>query len=87
MTGGFDVVGDAGSSTSGTFKAHSLIGLEVEKNGYFYAWCSNESQYNVFFDNLQLIHDRSAMLEETHYYPFGLTMAAISSKAADGERK
>ena len=82
VSGGFDAVGDAGGSTSGTFKSHSLVGLNIPKNGYLYVWCSNESQYNVFFDNLQVIHDRGAILEETHYYPFGLVMQGISSKAA-----
>ncbi|SJZ85842.1 RHS repeat domain-containing protein [Sediminibacterium ginsengisoli] len=74
---GFDAI----SSSTDDLKSHAK-NVDITKNGYLYVYASNESDVDVFFDNLQLIHNHGPLLEETHYYPFGLTMAGISSKAS-----
>ena len=84
----FKAVGSGFSQVNptGSLKDHhndaALQNINVPKNGFVYIYCSNESPVNVFFDNLQVVMTRGAIMEETHYYPFGLTMAGISSKAA-----
>lgn len=55
--------------------------VTIAKNGWIYVFVNNESQQSVYFDNFQVTHERGNILEETHYYPFGLTMKMISPRA------
>ncbi|NLR82065.1 DUF6443 domain-containing protein [Chitinophaga eiseniae] len=55
--------------------------MPVTKSGFLYVYTSNESQQDVYFDNLLLGVSLSPVMEETHYYPFGLEMAGISYNA------
>ena len=58
----------------------SLPNIKAPKNGYAYIFISNESAEPVYFDNIQVTHERKQIIEENHYYAYGLKATAISSR-------
>jgi RHS repeat-associated protein len=67
---------------AGTEKQPLVAPLQtIGKNGFLYVYVSNESPQDVYFDDLTVKHFTGPLQQEQSFYPFGLQMAAISSKA------
>ena len=64
----------SGGSTLG------LANIKAPRNGYVLVYVSNSSEQPVYFDNLQVGKVNGNILEENHYYSFGLRISAISSR-------
>jgi|GEM_PF-585464 len=80
----FNFVGDGSAAirvqTSGSGAAPLVFPpTRAPKNGYAFVYVSNESDEMVYFDNLQVSGVRGNILQESHYYPHGLKIAALSS--------
>ena len=70
------------SSTS--FHKLSFNNININQKGYIYIWVSNENATNrtVYFDDLVVSHTKGNILQEDHYYPFGMNMHGLSSSAS-----
>jgi RHS repeat-associated protein len=58
----------------------TIPNVAAPKNGYAYIYLSNESDIPVYFDNFNVANTRGRIIEENHYYAYGLKIAGISSK-------
>jgi RHS repeat-associated protein len=86
FTGAWQANGDGGWQTIGNDAP-----MDIPVNGYLAVYLSNassitcescmNSEGDVYFDKLKIKFSRGHLKQETHYYPFGLPMAAIGSSA------
>ncbi len=59
-----------------------LQSIQVPQNGYAMVLVANQQENAlVLFDDLKVNHERGRLLEESHYYPDGLKMAAICARS------
>lgn len=59
----------------------SPVNYTVQKHGYLYVFLTNESPTDVYFDDLKINHERGPVLEESHYYSFGMIIPNLSTSA------
>ena len=69
----------ASSWTSATLPL-TIPSAVAPKNGYVYVYLSNRSDQSVYFDNFVVSISTGNIIEENHYYAYGLKIAGISSK-------
>ncbi len=74
------------SNSSGVFDLLQTNEIILEEGGYMFVYLSNEGNTsdggNVYFDALRVNHKKGHILQEDHYYPFGMNINALSSSAA-----
>jgi RHS repeat-associated protein len=57
-----------------------LVNIKAPKNGYAYIYISNQSNNAVYFDDFKVQVTAGRIIEENHYYPYGLKIATLSAK-------
>jgi RHS repeat-associated protein len=72
---GFDQI-DEDALETGTGVPHDVLQViaVASKPGYIYVYLSNENNkiVDVYFDDLRIMHTKSAVIQSDDYYPFGL---------------
>jgi RHS repeat-associated protein len=61
--------------------------VKAPRNGYAFVYLSNESDEHVYFDNLKVQLRHGHIIEENHYYAYGLRIAGISSRKMGDARE
>ncbi|MCB2380468.1 DUF6443 domain-containing protein [Hymenobacter sp. BT635] len=68
---------------------HEVLMIDIpplEQAGYVQVYVANESDTDVYFDDIEVTHHQGLQVQENHYDPFGLDLVGVS-KSATPENK
>jgi RHS repeat-associated protein len=68
------------SSVASNGASLGLSNVKAPKNGYVYVYVSNQSNDDVYFDDFNVGIAAGNIIEENHYYAYGLKITTLSSK-------
>lgn len=71
-----------GESSWSRIGSEEYSSLEMPQNGYIVSYLSNQSEQEAWFDNMSVAVSPGILLEERHYYAYGLPIAGLGSQAA-----
>jgi len=66
-------------SSTGSWQDLELTFTATER-GYLQVFVANESDQEVFFDDMIIEHTLQLIVQENHYYPFGMNLAGIEKQ-------
>lgn len=67
-------------TANGTWRPLNLD-FTAKENGYLQVFVANESEEtNAWFDDLEIKHYKNLIVQENHYYPFGMNLAGIEKQ-------
>jgi RHS repeat-associated protein len=56
-----------------------VLNLQIPEHGFLYIYTNNNSSQRVDFNDMQIKHFSGVLLEENHYYPYGLLNESLST--------
>lgn len=78
---------ELGDSDLGPHEYLDIDPIAVQEEGYLYIYLSNETKKSeVYFDDLLITHTHSPIVQKDDYYPFGLSIAGLSTIKENSKR-
>jgi RHS repeat-associated protein len=59
---------------------HLGLSFTATANGTIQVYVANESNTEVWFDDIQITHEENLIVQENHYYPFGMNLVGIEKE-------